>query len=395
MESGITYLSKWIYDIDQASLSSYDRKGNLSFTSEKEPVFLEAFEASGCKPKMLAYGEEHTLPVCFSTASGLVFAAVFHHEDNVLHSCYVLGPFFDQEMRSTLVSEALSSDMHMSVAAANHIRAHISEIPVLSGMVWRRYILLLEDCVNHRTIHMSDINHELLSPSSKTEEKQIKDRSVIWETEQALLAMVRNGDLDYMDALSDSAAVSNGVPIAGKDALYRTKMSVTVFISLVTRASIEGGLSPDEAYLLGDEYIQNLHDALTMEEIGRITLSMYDDFIHRVHDHNIPDNLSAPVKAACEYMELHAGDKITADTLAHVTGYTPYYLTRLFQKETGLSFQEYLQQVRIEKAKLYLTTTDLSVQEIAERLAFSSRSHFSTVFTKAVGLSPAAYRKAE
>jgi len=63
-----------------------------------------------------------------------------------------------------------------------------------------------------------------------------------------------------------------------RNALYRTKMSVTVFISLVTRAAIEGGLSPDEAYLLGDEYIQNLHDALTMEEIGRITLSMYDDF---------------------------------------------------------------------------------------------------------------------
>jgi len=118
-------------------------------------------------------------------------------------------------------------------------------------------------------------------------------------------------------------------------------------------------------------------------------------FIHRVHDHNVPSNLSAPVKAACEYMELHAGNKITADTLARVTGYTPYYLTRLFQKEIGMSFQEYLQNVRIEKAKLYLTTTDLSVQEIAERLAFSSRSHFSTVFTKAVGMSPASYRKAE
>jgi len=45
MESGITYLSKWIYDIDQASLSSYDRKGNLSFTSEKEPVFFRSLRS--------------------------------------------------------------------------------------------------------------------------------------------------------------------------------------------------------------------------------------------------------------------------------------------------------------------------------------------------------------
>lgn len=49
--------------------------------------------------------------------------------------------------------------------------------------------------------------------------------------------------------------------------------------------------------------------------------------------------------------------------------------------------------VRVERAKLLLTSTDLSVGEIAERLRFSSSSHFSDTFRRLTGMLPQAYRQ--
>ena len=50
--------------------------------------------------------------------------------------------------------------------------------------------------------------------------------------------------------------LSTGVNVNGKTALAKSKISIIVFVSIVCRAAVEGGLSPEEAYGLGDSYIQ-------------------------------------------------------------------------------------------------------------------------------------------
>ena len=57
-----------------------------------------------------------------------------------------------------------------------------------------------------------------------------------------------------------------------------------------------------------------------------------------------------------------------------------------------MSINNYIKIARVERAKLLLTTTQLSIQQISEQLCFGTRSFFDDTFKKIVGTAPAAYR---
>ena len=86
------------------------------------------------------------------------------------------------------------------------------------------------------------------------------------------------------------------------------------------------------------------------------------------------------------------GDRIRAADLAALVGYGEYYTTHKFREETGLSVNDYIKCAKVERAKVLLTSTDQGVQEIAQALGFSSRSHFSQCFKQVAGCSPVEYR---
>lgn len=70
----------------------------------------------------------------------------------------------------------------------------------------------------------------------------------------------------------------------------------------------------------------------------------------------------------------------------------PIYFGQLFKKETGNSFHEHINHVRIEKAKSLLNHSHTKVYEIAERIGFKNAYYFNVVFKKLTGLTPLEYR---
>lgn len=68
-------------------------------------------------------------------------------------------------------------------------------------------------------------------------------------------------------------------------------------------------------------------------------------------------------------------------------------LGRLFRSEAGISPREYWIRRKIRRAEYYLSRTDFSVKEIADRLGYSSQFHFSGEFRKRLSLSPTEFRK--
>lgn len=69
------------------------------------------------------------------------------------------------------------------------------------------------------------------------------------------------------------------------------------------------------------------------------------------------------------------------------------YLGQIFKKETGISLNDYINKVRISKAKKLLKTANSMVYEVAEQVGFSDSQYFSTVFKKIVGVSPKEYKE--
>ena len=209
------------------------------------------------------------------------------------------------------------------------------------------------------------------------------------------MRMVREGNLDYRSILSRVTHMSYGVHASNGSPMDQAMVSATTFVSLSTRAAIEGGLSPESAYALGDAYIQSIMEAKNVAEMGNIANSAYGDFIRRVNAVSRSPELSSQIRACCDYIEMNLEQPLTLSDLAERAGYTEYYFSRRFRKETGIGIQEYIRNARIRRAKVLLDATDDSIAEIGERLQFCSGSHFSRVFHQVTGVTPRQWRLSE
>ncbi len=99
------------------------------------------------------------------------------------------------------------------------------------------------------------------------------------------------------------------------------------------------------------------------------------------------------VQKALDYLRAHYQENIKLSTLADHVHMNESYLSTVIKKSTGCGFSDILNQVRIDEAKKLFKTTDLSVNEVSDRVGFSSWSYFSRVFKKVAGTSPAEYRR--
>ena len=94
-----------------------------------------------------------------------------------------------------------------------------------------------------------------------------------------------------------------------------------------------------------------------------------------------------------EYIDQNLGGDLTLEALAQKCFYNPSYFSRVFKEKFGMSFVEYVNRRRLERAVKLLTESTLSIEEIYVAVGFSSRAHFYRVFAKYVGGLPTDYRE--
>jgi len=99
------------------------------------------------------------------------------------------------------------------------------------------------------------------------------------------------------------------------------------------------------------------------------------------------------LKPGLEYIYDHYADNITLEEVAMVCNISTTYFSRLFKRETGLSFPVFINELRVNKAKDLLIKTDLPIMTISSDIGFEECAYFIRVFKKIVNVTPANYRK--
>lgn len=102
---------------------------------------------------------------------------------------------------------------------------------------------------------------------------------------------------------------------------------------------------------------------------------------------------STVISQVQEIVQKQFSEKLSLSELAAVVHIHPAYLSRRFHEEVGLPLTEYINQLRLEKAKEWLTAhPGWTIGEVADRAGFASQHYFSTLFRRHVGVSPRQYR---
>ncbi len=93
------------------------------------------------------------------------------------------------------------------------------------------------------------------------------------------------------------------------------------------------------------------------------------------------------------YIHTHLDKKLTVEQLAELQGLNCDYFSRQFLKVLGIRPLDYIINKRLERAKVLMTTSSLSLQEIADRVGIFDMYYFSRLFKSRFGVPPSRYRK--
>ena len=102
---------------------------------------------------------------------------------------------------------------------------------------------------------------------------------------------------------------------------------------------------------------------------------------------------SSPVYPAVSYVEDHRSEMVTMRDMANLCHLSPSYFSKIFPREAGETFTDYVNRRKVEWAKQKLRDSAESVSAIAFALGYVDTSYFIKVFKKFEGITPLAYRQ--
>ncbi len=132
-----------------------------------------------------------------------------------------------------------------------------------------------------------------------------------------------------------------------------------------------------------------------MDKVRKI--GILQDYIHGLFlllRKRMSDRDQTIISRVMGYIHKHFNNHgLRIQDIAGEVHFSPAYVSYLFKKEMEKNLWDYVTEVRIEEAKRLLTTTDMKRYEIAYQVGYESPEHFSRMFKRYLGVSPAEYRK--
>ena len=122
-----------------------------------------------------------------------------------------------------------------------------------------------------------------------------------------------------------------------------------------------------------------------------ITSVLTEFLVTELPEESVPEH-SSRIEEVLSYINENIDQPLTLESLAQRVSLSPFYFSRVFRRETGYTLREYLINTRINAARFYLRTTQLSLKEITYRCGYGSDSTFCTTFKRITGMTPLEYR---
>ena len=177
--------------------------------------------------------------------------------------------------------------------------------------------------------------------------------------------------------------------------------------SVIDRAASEAGRTPAIVPVLGavdplaEQTIYQLEEELTsrrgageyvnllIETLATHLVKYYAEETCTAKAGGFPKYL---LEMTLDYIDQSLDRNISTEEIARAVGIEPARLARAFRESTGKSIHRYLNERRVEEAKILLTKSEVSIAEVARRVGFDSEERFRINFRRRTGVTPATYR---
>jgi len=233
----------------------------------------------------------------------------------------------------------------------------------------------------------------ILGDSSVMHFKNMERMDTVFHTPEEihnyLLKLFRENDLEGL-----STAIENHVAV---QASYGTKYSKRIrnflfeYVQNITGEALRLGLSVERF----DNYLPTMMQLMQSDGVGPVeeVLRLTEQILGCINGRKNGESHHL-MKMAKKYIaENLADENLCLETVSDHIGLSRIYFCKLFHQMEGVSFNTYLKQERIEKAKHLLLTTNMKVFEVSNAVGFSQAKYFGYVFKQTVGQTPVEFQK--
>ncbi|MBT2291844.1 helix-turn-helix domain-containing protein [Paenibacillus albidus] len=272
-------------------------------------------------------------------------------------------------------------------------------------------IILHEKLLSISTIVFYMFNHVLFSPESvweknveftesneKTEKMELEITSNLHSNlfhgrlfEKKMIEIIKEGKVEEIKDLPISEEEEASV-LSKTSYIRSNKNHIITLITIVSRASIEGGLHEEIALSLHNRFIQQVEEMDTLDEIRELAKEVLYIYAKKVRQAK-NECYSKTITTCKDYIYKHIYENISHNDIARTVGLSPKYLSVLFKKEVGSTVSTYIQQMKTDEAKKLLAYSKTPISEICTLLSFNDQSYFTKVFKKVTGVTPKFYRE--
>ncbi len=126
--------------------------------------------------------------------------------------------------------------------------------------------------------------------------------------------------------------------------------------------------------------------------VFRAALAEYFSLFPTIGDRERREDKSEMVQKMCDCVNTSPENAPTLSDLAAKFGYSADYLGKIFARDVGIPYSDYVANARVNKAKFLLSSSALTLEEISAELCYYDVCHFSRQFKRITGISPGRYR---
>lgn len=251
---------------------------------------------------------------------------------------------------------------------------------------------------------MRSVFEELRRESDAAYQKRLLDeeRDTREELERQLDVYSTSYYLDQVQMLSDAASkrdfdkarsiltVIIADDVNGSDDLNYVQTRLYDLVFMVSHAAIDGGVDPEQCMSIMTEYSDAARFTSSLEGMGHLAEDTGRQLLKAMEE-----SASArrpAVDSMCSYIKGHLDESFALKDVADAVELSPYYASRIFKDDMGMTIMDYATMARMNEAKYMLTDPTLHIEDVAGRLGYADPSYFGRVFKKTVGMSPRQYR---
>lgn len=362
----------------------------------KEDNSCEEIHLNASK-KAVNFGETYA----FSCPGGLSHIVFPLMNKDMFFGSIIVGPFLMEPANSAMISEVSkrlpipTSKLLKLYEASSQVKViHPSLVTQISKLIYYIFSSLI---IESKQLLM-DKQGKLTQQTKITESMQMYNRSLgiddatptyPLEKEQELIVKVKTGNT--VEAKGVLNELLGYVLFVDGDSLDIMKSRALELCALLSRASMEGGSYPETILNLNNQFIRDISQCNDSEDLCYILQDTVETFTENMFNNSRSKNKDL-MKKAITFISKNYANSLTLEYVASQVHLNPAYFSSLFKKESGFSFKEYLNMVRIEESKRLLTNTDYTIVDIAIAVGFEDQSYFSKVFKKYTGVTPKQFR---